>query len=132
MPLKRMLVKVIGAKRRLPFFDFPHTLFTSQLDADSVVDQPIEDRIGDSRIREASMPGRDWILCNEHARSAAIARIEQIEKDARISDRQLIKEPLIEDKALDLVEAVNRLEEPFPLNVAGKVGEQLMGSVEPH
>jgi hypothetical protein len=52
-----MLIKVIGAKRRYHrFWDCPHALIPCKLDTNGVMDQSVEDGIGQSGIGEPGVP----------------------------------------------------------------------------
>jgi len=94
--------------------DFAHAV-TLEREAVSVVDQAIEDGVGDGRIGDDLVPLLDRHLAGDHGRTALMAVIDHFEKIAALLAGERGESPVIEDEKID---ARERLEQASIASVA--------------
>jgi hypothetical protein len=75
-----------------------------------VVNQAIQDRIGDRRIREAGMPLSYGYVGGHQCRGSVVMIVQDFEQFLRLRTGQRIPEPAVEDQELDTDKAVEELE----------------------
>jgi len=73
------------------------------------VNQTIQDRIGDRRIREAGVPLGYGHLGGHQRRGAVVPVVQDLEQLLRLRTSQRIPEPVVEDQQLDTGKAVEKL-----------------------
>ena len=78
----------------------PPQTVAGKIDAMSVVDQAIEDRIGVGRIADQRMPLVDRDLTGDDGRAAAIAFFEDLEEVVAGAGFERLETPIVEDQQL--------------------------------
>jgi len=67
----------------------------------SVVDEPIEDSVGDGRVADQFVPVIDGKLASHDGRGASMPIVEDFEKVAPLVERERGQAPVVQDQELD-------------------------------
>src|ERR1700693_4648072 len=94
----------------------------------SVVDDAVEDGIGDGGIGDDFMPVLDRHLAGDDGRAALIAVVDDLEQVATLLAGKRCESPVVEDEELDPRQA---LEQPLIAAVAAGKRERLEQSWQP-
>ena len=87
--------------------DFAHAV-TLEREAVSVVDQAIEDSVGDGRISDDLVPLVDRHLTRDYGRTALMAVIDHFEEIATLVAGERGESPVIEDEKIDARERLEK------------------------
>ncbi len=74
-----------------------------------VVDETIEDGVGQGGVGEAGMPGVDGKLGGDEGGALTVAIVEDFQDVAGLGDGERIAEPVVENEELDAPERVQEL-----------------------
>jgi hypothetical protein len=85
----------------------PHRL-ALQFNPMGVVDETIEDAIGNGWISDLGMPGGNWQLAGQHRRSCLIARVANFQKVASLEFGHRHHGPIIDNQQIDAPEPVEQ------------------------
>src|SRR5579863_896500 len=67
----------------------------------SVVHEPVEDGVGDSRVGDGLMPLLDWNLAGHDRRAAPVPIVNDLQEVTPLIRRQIGKTPVVEDQQFD-------------------------------
>src|ERR1700676_2921697 len=83
--------------------------FASELDPIGVVDEAVEDGVGDGGAADHLMPSGDRHLAGEEDRSDLHAVLDDFEEIARLLGAERFRPPIVEDEELGLAERAHEL-----------------------
>ena len=65
-----------------------------------VVNEPVEDGVGQGRVGDAAVPVGDGDLGDNHGGGAAVAVVEDLQQIAGLRARQRVAQPVVEDEQM--------------------------------
>ena len=91
----------------LRVFSFPHAVAV-EFDAIGVVDETVEDGVGDGGIADDLVPALDRHLAGENDRAGVVAILDDLQEVAALLGRERLWSPIVEDAEIDAGELAER------------------------